>query len=97
MDAAMDRRVSVATGWASTRIAVLDREERYEDSYAITEEFREWITSIGEDVSILEANVMPVPRNLANIAGFSTHTAMTTLLKSKDFIKVYLIVSNFTH
>ena len=37
MDAAMERRIVVATGWASTRIAVLDKEERYEDSYAITE------------------------------------------------------------
>ena len=63
MDAAMERRVTVATGWASTRIAVLDKDERYEDSYSITQEFQEWITSIGEDVSILEANVMPVPRN----------------------------------
>ena len=63
MDSAMERRVTVATGWASTRIAVLDKDERYEDSYAITQEFQEWITSIGEDVSILEANVMPVPRN----------------------------------
>ena len=63
MDAAMERRVTVATGWASTRIAVLDKDERYEDSYALTQEFQEWITSIGEDVSILESNVMPVPRN----------------------------------
>ena len=63
MDAAMERRVTVATGWASTRIAVLDKDERYEDSYAIAQEFQEWITSIGEDTSILEANVMPVPRN----------------------------------
>ena len=46
MDAAMERRVSVATCWASTRIAVLDKDERYEDSYAVTEEFREWITCI---------------------------------------------------
>ena len=53
MDAAMERRVTVATGWASTRIAVLDKDERYEDSYAITQEFQEWITCIGEDVSIL--------------------------------------------
>ena len=63
MDAAMERRVSVATGWASTRIAVLDKEERYEDSYAITEEFREWITCMGENQSMLETNVLAVPRN----------------------------------
>ena len=63
MDAAMERRVSVATGWASTRIAVLDKEERYEDSYAVTEGFREWITCMGENEAMLEDNVLTVPRN----------------------------------
>lgn len=63
MDASMERRVSVATGWASTRIAVLDKEERYEDSYAVTEEFREWITCMGENDAMLEDNVLTVPRN----------------------------------
>ena len=63
MDAAMERRVSVATGWASTRIAVLDSEERYEDSYAVTQEFREWITCMGEDQSLLDENTLVVPRN----------------------------------
>ena len=63
MDAAMERRVSVATGWASTRIAVLDKEERYEDSYVVTEEFREWITCMGENDAMLEDNVLTVPRN----------------------------------
>ena len=63
MDAAMERRVSVATGWASTRIAVLDSEGRYEDSYAVTQEFREWITCMGEDQSLLDDNTLVVPRN----------------------------------
>ena len=63
MDAAMERRVVVAIGWASTRIAVLDKEERYEDSYAITQEFCEWITCMGENQEMLEANVLSVPRN----------------------------------
>ncbi len=63
MDAAMERRVIVASGWASTRIAVLDKEERYEDSYAITQEFCEWITCMGENMEMLEANVLAVPRN----------------------------------
>lgn len=63
MDAAIERRIVVATGWASTRIAVLDKEERYEDSYAITQEFCEWITCIGENVEMLEANVLAAPRN----------------------------------
>ena len=47
MDAALERRVSVATCWATTRINALDNSERYEDSYALTQEFREWITCIG--------------------------------------------------
>ena len=63
MDAVMERRVSVATGWASTRIAVLDSEERYEDSYAVTQEFREWITCMGENQSLLDENTLVVPRN----------------------------------
>ena len=63
MDAAMERRVSVATGWASTRSAVLDSEERYEDSYAVTQEFREWITCLGENNEMLEESVHAVPRN----------------------------------
>ncbi len=60
MDAALERRVSVATCWASTRIAVLDSAERYEDSYALTEEFREWITCLGEHPELLEDSVMSV-------------------------------------
>ena len=63
MDAAMERRVSVATGWASTRIAFLDKEELYEESYAITQEFREWITCMGENNEMLQASVMAVPPN----------------------------------
>ena len=63
MDAAMERRVSVATGWASTRIAFLDKKELYEESYAITQEFREWITCMGENNEMLQASVMAVPPN----------------------------------
>ncbi len=63
MDAAMERRVSVATCWASTRMAVLDSAERYEDSYAITQEFQEWITCLGEDDERLQASVLMAPRS----------------------------------
>jgi len=58
MNAALERRVSVATCWATTRIAVLDSAERYEDSYALTQEFREWILCIGEHPELLEDSVM---------------------------------------
>ena len=63
MDAAMERRINVATNWASTRIAYLDKAERYEDSYAITQEFREWITCIGENVSLLDDTILITPKS----------------------------------
>ena len=59
----MGSEMCIRDSWASTRIAVLDKEERYEDSYAITQEFCEWITCIGENVEMLEANVLAAPRN----------------------------------
>lgn len=62
MNAAMERRVSVATCWATTRIAVLDSAERFEDSYAVTQEFREWITCIGEHPELLEDHVLSASR-----------------------------------
>ena len=61
MDSALKRRVTVATYWASTRVALLDSIERYEDSYAITQEFREWITCAGEHPEHLEESVLRVP------------------------------------
>lgn len=63
MDAALERRVSVATCWATTRIAVLDSAERYEDSYALTQEFREWILCIGEHPELLEDSVMSLQQS----------------------------------
>ena len=65
MDASLKRRLSITSFWASSRISVLDGQERYEDSYAITEEFREWITFIEEHPEHLEDSVLkfpPVPR-----------------------------------
>ena len=63
MDAALERRVSVATCWATTRIAVLDSAERYEDSYALTQEYREWILCIGEHPEMLEESVMSLQQS----------------------------------
>ena len=42
----IQKRINIATCWASSRIALMDSIERYEDSYAITQEFREWIVSL---------------------------------------------------
>ena len=64
MKSSINKRIGVATYWASTRISVLDGFERFEDSYAIAEEFREWITCIGEDQEQLETSVLTVPTNI---------------------------------
>ncbi len=63
MDAAIERRVSVATCWATTRIAFLDTKERYEDSYAITQEFCEWITCDDDHSELLKRSILTVPSN----------------------------------
>ncbi len=62
MNPFLQRRLTVANCWATTRIALLDGNERYEDSYAITQEFREWITSIGDHPDHLEDSVLMVPQ-----------------------------------
>ena len=41
---------------------MLDSTERYEDSYAVSQEFCEWITCIGEDDEMLEQSVLMAPR-----------------------------------
>ena len=58
------RRIDIATSWASNRITVMDKLEKYEDSYAIAEEFREWIVNIGQENINLSKYVMNFPKNL---------------------------------
>ena len=61
------RRVDIATCWATNRISVMDTLERYEDSYAIAEEFREWILHIGENNENLKDSVLSFPKELKEI------------------------------
>ena len=61
------RRVDIATCWASNRISVMDTLERYEDSYAIAEEFREWILNIGANNENLNASVLFYPKELKDL------------------------------
>ena len=61
------RRVDIATCWATNRISVMDTSERYEDSYAIAEEFREWILHIGENDENLKENVLNFPKELKEL------------------------------
>ncbi len=62
MNASLHRRITVACCWAASRISVLDSLERYEDSYAVTQEFREWITSLDQNDRYLEESVLPIPK-----------------------------------
>ncbi len=66
MNTSFKRRVTVASCWASSRITVLDGLERYEDSYAITQEFREWITCIEENPEHLAESVLMAPQTFLN-------------------------------
>ena len=64
MNNSIKRRVDIATCWASNRISVMDTLERYEDSYAIAEEFREWILDIGNNKQSLDNFVLNFPKEL---------------------------------
>tara|TARA_B100000900_G_C19940190_1_gene457358 strand:+ start:261 stop:485 length:225 start_codon:yes stop_codon:yes gene_type:complete len=58
------RRIDIATCWASNRISVMDTLEKYEESFAIAEEFREWIVNIGQDKEDISKYVMNLPKDL---------------------------------
>ena len=61
------RRIDVATCWATNRISVMDTLEKYEDSYAIAEEFREWILAIGENDEKLQHSVLNFPNEINDL------------------------------
>ena len=62
------KRIDVATCWATNRISVMDTLEKYEDSYAIAEEFREWILHIGENDEYLKESVLNFPSELRKLS-----------------------------
>ena len=64
MDAAVNRRLTVAVSWALARRATLDALEHFEESYALTEEFREWLLCLEDHPDLLEPSVLMVPKNL---------------------------------
>jgi hypothetical protein len=61
MHGSIQRRLTVAINWSAARIASLDARERYEDSYALTEEFREWILCVDEHPELMAEQVLMVP------------------------------------
>ncbi len=60
----LQRRINIATCWASSRIALMDSIENYEDSYAITQEFREWIVDLENKSDQINTSVLSFPKNL---------------------------------
>ena len=64
IDAAAHRRVTVAVCWALARRAALDGRELFEDSFAINEEFREWLLTLEEHPRLLQDSLLMVPRDL---------------------------------
>ncbi len=67
MDNFNRKRIDISTCWATNRISVMDTLERYEDSYAIAEEFREWILHIGEKNENLRDSVLNFPKELKEL------------------------------
>jgi hypothetical protein len=61
MDAAVNRRLTVAVSWALARRASLDAQEQFEESYALTEEFREWLLCLDDHPDLLAPSVLMVP------------------------------------
>ena len=58
--------------WAAQRITYLDRFQRYEDSYAVSQEFCEWTTSFNVYPEGLKAATLKVPTfNKENRTGSS--------------------------
>ena len=73
----LKRRIDVATCWATNRISVMDTLEKYEDSYAIAEEFREWILHIGEDNEKLRNSVLNFPNDLKELLNQKLNKKLT--------------------
>ena len=69
----LKKRINVATCWATNRISVMDTLEKYDDSYAIAEEFREWILHIGEDNENLKNSVLNFPNELKELLDQKTN------------------------
>ena len=61
MDAHVKRRLTVATCWAMARASALDTLQCFEESFGLTEEFREWILCLDQHPELLEDSVMLLP------------------------------------
>ena len=55
----INQRISIA--WAAQRVSYLDSLKRYEDSYAVSQEFCEWTTCLNVYPEGLKAATLNVP------------------------------------
>ena len=57
----MDISQRLIIAWAAQRVTYLDKLQRYEDSYAVSQEFCEWTTSFNVYPDQLKAATLKVP------------------------------------
>ena len=57
----MDFSKRLIIAWATQRVNYLDELQRYEDSYAVSQEFCEWTTSLNVYPEGLQAATLKVP------------------------------------
>ena len=57
----MDICQRLIIAWAAQRVTYLDKLQRYEDSYAVSQEFCEWTTSLNVYPEVLQAATLKVP------------------------------------
>ena len=68
----MDISQRLIIAWAAQRVTYLDKLKRYEDSYAVSQEFCEWTTSVNVYPEGLKAATLKVPTfNKENRTGSS--------------------------
>ena len=57
----MDIRQRLIIAWSTRRVTYLDELHRYEDSYAVSQEFCEWTTSLNYNPELLKEATLKVP------------------------------------
>ena len=67
MESSIRKRIDIATCWATNRISAMDTLEKYEDSFAIAEEFSDGILNIGENNENLKDSVLNFPSELKKL------------------------------
>ena len=57
----MDKTQRLIIAWAIHRVTYLDKSQRYEDSYAVSQEFCAWTTSANDYPERIKAATLQVP------------------------------------